>query len=334
MEKKLTIIIPFYNCSRYIKRCVENIKKQSSQDFYCIFVDDGSNDKSDEIAVETINDDSRFSLVRLQKNMGVGYARIKGIEATKTEYLTFMDIDDSIDNDAVSCILDDIKKTNADLYVYDYNQQTDDGKISLISDSSITVEDLFLQDSKLISHLWHKIFKKDLLLTFDISFLRNISFAEDLWLCVNCFLKSKKTEIIHRAYYYYLYNSNSLVRDRTEKSIWDGIAVLQSLHTLLASAPYYLTKYINDEQFHTFGILIMPNPENKFQRKPHYNDWRKLDAEQTIELPQNASILLKIYINAIRKRKDAVAWTMHRLLYIKKSLIRLLAHSNRMIGQK
>lgn len=320
MNSKLTVIVPFCNSQTFISRCIKNLKDQTILNFQCILIDDGSSDNSYEYASDATAGDTRFRLVRNEKNMGIGFSRLKGINLADTEYITFMDADDRIETNSMQIISDRIEKSNADLYIYEYYKEATTGETSLVSAPADTIEELFSRNSKLISFVWNKVFKKNLFSNLDTSFLENISFAEDLWLCINSFIKAKKIEVIHNAYYYYLYNPNSLVRKRSEKSIWDNINVLKSLQKLETPMPFYIREYIRKEGFHTYGLLIYPNPNNDFQSSPHFNDWRILDAEQLIELPQDASFFLKIYIRAIRKKKDFTASLMFKAVYTAKKL--------------
>ena len=101
----LTICISFYNVEKFIKHCIQNIKEQTCPDFLCILVDDGSTDKSAEIAFKEIENDKRFSIIQHKTNKGIGAARTTGIENAKTDYITFIDSDDEIDKDSIEEIL-------------------------------------------------------------------------------------------------------------------------------------------------------------------------------------------------------------------------------------
>jgi glycosyltransferase involved in cell wall biosynthesis len=73
MTAQVSIIIPMYNESRYIARCLESLTHQSFQDFEVILIDDGSTDNTVQIA-ETFTD--RFPLrILQQKRGGPGKAR-------------------------------------------------------------------------------------------------------------------------------------------------------------------------------------------------------------------------------------------------------------------
>lgn len=69
MEKiniKLTVIVPVYNCEKYISECIESILKQTYEQFELILVDDGSTDKSSVICDEYVLKDDRISVIHIK----------------------------------------------------------------------------------------------------------------------------------------------------------------------------------------------------------------------------------------------------------------------------
>ena len=64
---KVSIIVPVYNCEKYIKKCIESVISQSYKNWELILVDDGSEDKSYSICMEYKNKDKRI-IVLTQKN--------------------------------------------------------------------------------------------------------------------------------------------------------------------------------------------------------------------------------------------------------------------------
>ena len=151
--------------------------------------------------------------------------------------------------------------------------------------------------------------------TFDLSFCKTVSFAEDLWLCTNCFLNAQNPVIIHNAYYYYKYNSNSLVHKRSEKSIRENIEVLKNLlQNPKLKEIKEIDVYIKDDSFHAFGHLIFPSKTNTFQLKPHFDECRKLDSEIGIFLPEYLPAFVRRYVSFIRSKKDFFAKLMWLVL--------------------
>ena len=95
MKTKLTVVVPLYNTREYIKECIQSIQNQSYTDIKIIIVDDGSTDGGELIAEEMASRDDRISVIH-QENGGLSKARFAGIEACKTEYITFVDADDFV----------------------------------------------------------------------------------------------------------------------------------------------------------------------------------------------------------------------------------------------
>src|SRR5690606_38944730 len=87
----ISVVIPLYNKEVYIKQTIENVLKQSYQEFEILVVDDGSKDNGPAI-VKSFTD-SRIKLIQ-KINGGVSSARNVGIQNAKYEYIAFLDADD------------------------------------------------------------------------------------------------------------------------------------------------------------------------------------------------------------------------------------------------
>lgn len=98
----ISVIIPLYNCEKFITRSISSVLNQTVQEFEIIVVDDGSTDKGPEI-VEKMNS----PLIRLihQKNQGVSCARNRGIKESRYELIAFLDADDEWDTDHLETIM-------------------------------------------------------------------------------------------------------------------------------------------------------------------------------------------------------------------------------------
>ena len=112
---KLSIIIPVYNKTIYLGKCLKSIFRQSERDLELICVDDGSTDGSREIIEGFAQEDSRVKLIS-QANQGAGVARNVGIKAAKGEYIAFLDADDFYPtNDILGRLYAAAKTNNADI---------------------------------------------------------------------------------------------------------------------------------------------------------------------------------------------------------------------------
>lgn len=97
-EPFVSVILPVYNASQYIRETISDLQRQTLQNFEMIFVDDGSTDDSCNVIEEYAQNDPRIKLHR-QKNCYAGVARNNGMAQAKGQYLLFLDSDDRFNRD-------------------------------------------------------------------------------------------------------------------------------------------------------------------------------------------------------------------------------------------
>lgn len=90
---RLSVIIPLYNKAPYVAKAITSVLAQTFTDYELIIIDDGSNDKSVEIARRVIDGHMNCRLIQ-QSNSGVSVARNNGVVASRGDYLCFLDADD------------------------------------------------------------------------------------------------------------------------------------------------------------------------------------------------------------------------------------------------
>ena len=115
MAPRLSIVVPIYNVERYLVECLDSIAAQTFEDFEVVMVDDGSKDGSAALAKAYAAKDSRFRLVQ-QVNKGLGAARNTGIRNVTegSEFLCFVDSDDSMPPSAYELMISTLDETGSD----------------------------------------------------------------------------------------------------------------------------------------------------------------------------------------------------------------------------
>jgi len=115
MAPRLSVVVPIYNVERYLQECLDSLAAQTFDDFECVMVDDGSTDSSAAIAEAYAAKDSRFRLVS-QQNQGLGAARNTGCRhlSDGTEYLAFVDSDDTLPPGAYKLMIATLDETGSD----------------------------------------------------------------------------------------------------------------------------------------------------------------------------------------------------------------------------
>lgn len=124
---KLSVIVPIYNASEYLEKCVDSILNQTEKQIELILVDDGSTDDSGTICDAYGRQDSRVRVIH-QKNAGVSVARNAGLQEATGEYIGFVDSDDWILDNMYEELLEKARKTQAQIVMCDAVTVYSDGK--------------------------------------------------------------------------------------------------------------------------------------------------------------------------------------------------------------
>ncbi|MFD2517938.1 glycosyltransferase family 2 protein [Salinimicrobium flavum] len=100
MDFKVSIIVPSYNQAQYLGEALQSVLHQTYLNWECIIVDDGSQDKTKEVAELFISKDPRFKYF-YQENRGLSSARNFGIDKSVGSILLPLDADDKISGDYI-----------------------------------------------------------------------------------------------------------------------------------------------------------------------------------------------------------------------------------------
>lgn len=111
---KISIIVPVYNVSKYIRKCLDTIINQTYTNLEIILIDDGSTDDSGNICDEYAKRDKRIKVIH-KENEGLSIARNTGIKNATGKYIGFIDSDDWIDLDMYNRLYNNLKNENAEI---------------------------------------------------------------------------------------------------------------------------------------------------------------------------------------------------------------------------
>ena len=242
MAPKISIIIPMYNVEKYLRRCLDSVKNQTFTDWQAILVDDGSPDKSGEIAESYAAADSRFIVVH-KENGGLSDARNAGMPMATGEYIMFLDSDDFIHPQTMEIAYFLAKKKDSDIVSFTYDRfyrpqlmvyhklgfDTDNVvprgikkryNLDKIPNKTITDVYEYATDSAhnafrknrrwLIKHcqVWKNMYRRTLIQ--DIPFIKGILFEDFPWWS-RVMLRNPKVTIAPLPLYYYIPNFGGIV---------------------------------------------------------------------------------------------------------------------------
>lgn len=170
---KLSIIVPIYNTSKYLRKCLDSVIEQTYKNLEIILVNDCSTDNSQEIINEYCKKDERFKCVNNPKNLGLFKARIAGAKEATGDYITFLDSDDYMTVDFYRTMMYNISENKSDMVLGNTILEFDDGRRTVFNISDLQFEKLegkelldtyFNQRGLNFSWhtIWNKIYRMDL----------------------------------------------------------------------------------------------------------------------------------------------------------------------------
>lgn len=217
---KFSIIVPVYNVENELSKCIDSILGQSVEDFELILIDDGSTDRSGEICDDYGKKDRRIKVIH-KSNGGVSSARNSGLDIANGEYIVFVDSDDYVTEDYleklynpnVDMVLCNIKYININLGKFYTLKSRKYGRF-YVKDKIIDE----LINSRYISTVYSKSYKRNILESNKIRFDTSISLGEDTMFVVDYIVCINEIYISNSLIYNYIdYGTESLSKFSMDK---------------------------------------------------------------------------------------------------------------------
>lgn len=213
VKEMISAIIPIFNAENKLETMLKCIARQTYRDYEVILINDGSIDNSEVICKKVVETSKQIRYF-YQKNAGVSAARNYGIREAKGEYITFLDADDSIDDNYFQELLKGCN--NADIAVCDVVSETEKGEELL----RFTLKEQLLTQTQALNYLLTrrginsgpcaKLFKKDI--------VENICFPslkayEDILFVTEAFSKAERIAVVNHTSYHYIQNMNGTMQN-------------------------------------------------------------------------------------------------------------------------
>ena len=264
---KFTVIIPAYNASKYIKRCVLSLKNQTYKNVEIIVINDGSTDNT----LEIIN--SLDITVIDKENGGVSSARNMGLKIATGDYILFVDADDYVEKNYIESIVNIINEYNYDIIetplvfeaniknnIANYTEYKIDGERKSLNFS----QEYFDNELRYVIGVFYK---KEVIK--DLYFDESVRCYEDGMFNSIAKLRSKSYYFYPKCFYHYVQYLNSLSKTVSDKHM-DYILVMDKLSEYYKDNNY-LTNYIeNIFKNNVIALILFKLPyfkKNKYKYK-------------------------------------------------------------------
>ena len=162
---KLSIIIPYYKTYDETIKLLNILIPQLTDEVEVFIIDDGCNVRFDTDDIEQQEKSIPITIIHLSENHGLSYARNRGIEKAKGQYIAFIDSDDYVANDYIETIINKINTSEFD-YCYFSWQMINKKDIIRIKDNPPSWN----------LAVWNAVYKREYVEMFD----DNIRFCEDV----------------------------------------------------------------------------------------------------------------------------------------------------------
>lgn len=172
----VSIIVPVYNVSTYLSRCIDSILIQSYSNWELILVDDGSSDGSDLICDEYAKKDTRIRVFR-KINGGVSSARNLGLAKAIGEWITFVDADDRIEKEYLLEQINRMNSPNVVMTIVGQNGMTKNNESNVIIETVSEHLKKVLEQDNVRYEVWGRMYKTEFLKK--IKFNTNLRIGED-----------------------------------------------------------------------------------------------------------------------------------------------------------
>ena len=256
----ISIIIPVYNVSPYLRKCLNSIVCQLTTEIEVLIIDDGSTDSSSTICDEYAGDQIR---VFHKDNGGLSDARNFGLKRAKGTYIIFIDSDDFINE---RCLRNVVKCAHTNCYpdviflnCYKYYEDND-SKIEM--GNGITAKVNEMNSEALYNYLgslpkypasaWSKAIKRSLLLDNRLYFKKGL-LCEDLEWSARLYSVIKSAVYCDNPYYYYRQaRTNSISNTKSAKKVFHQLYSFEKMsekekrYMLYSFAEYILRTIVLD----------------------------------------------------------------------------------------
>lgn len=221
-EYDLTVIIPVYNAEKYISKCLDSIFSQETKYTYLVkTINDGSTDNSLSILKEYQKEHDNLQITTIQ-NSGAGAARNEGLKQLNSDYVYFIDADDTITTDCFELLLKKAYSNNYDIVEGEYVYY-DENKIYFTSNHRTEISKYSLYGLP-----WNKVIKSSILKHFCFPIGYCYEDTADPFILHQL---ANSVSIVRKVTYNYLHTTH--IQKINDKSTFDSFLILYDiLHTI------------------------------------------------------------------------------------------------------
>ncbi len=258
-----SVVVPVYNCDRYINSCIKSILSQDYDGIELILVDDGSVDSSFDICCEYEAADPRVRVIQ-KANGGPFSARLAAYPHVNGDYVLHVDADDCLAPHALSRLAKVVTRYAVDIVFFDFSHDKDfrsaerrfpyPDSILFGPDTKAEYLNLIFSDSHCLNAMWSKAIKADVLKQVDYpTNMQGMVSGEDLLQSLYILRRVTSAYYLRDVLYYYRENPMGTTSTFRYSDLLDCEILHKDFYELLhsyRSVPgFVLSETDNDRRF-------------------------------------------------------------------------------------
>lgn len=235
---KISVVIPVYNVSRYISRCLDSVISQTYPNIECIIVDDRGTDNSMDIVHEKLKNyqgSIEFKVAQHERNRGLSAARNTGTDLARGEYVYYLDSDDLILSDTLNALAKPIGSERFDFVIGNY--ASGGRKVYFfplcppfeISRSNREIRKAYL-DRQWYMMAWNKLICRNFLLENKLRFFEGLVHEDELW-SFQLACKAQSMAVVNSITYIYCMHSTSIMANLKRNTLESNIKIVAEMQS-------------------------------------------------------------------------------------------------------
>jgi glycosyltransferase involved in cell wall biosynthesis len=256
----VSIIIPSYNNQDCIHRSLESAQRQTLKNIEIICVDDGSDDETVRIIMESAITDSRITVLR-QVNQGQSSARNAGLQVAKGRYIQFLDSDDRLKEDAAATLVAFADKKELEILYFEgisiyepwelkekYPYYIDAYEYETYQQKVLTGKEYFCsarEDGKYRVDIGMALFNRQFLDVNHIRFIDGIIHEDHAFTFFTLLTAERVWHITEKLYFHYIRSNSTVIVPKTIFHVYGYLTSYQVMFQIIQSLTYDESLFIN-----------------------------------------------------------------------------------------
>lgn len=303
---KLSVIIPVYNTSKYIEKCLKSIVNQTMKNIEIIIVNDGSDDDSETVIKQFIEKYQNKNIKYYKKeNGGLSDARNYGVTKANGEYISFVDSDDYIEKNLYNN-LEKYMDNNIDLIKFKMTTVDENGRQIEKLDGPVfeklTGEEAFeilCTKDKYLEVACVYLYRRDFFMKNKFKYKVG-AYHEDFGLTPLIIVQAKTVVSSDNFGYYYLQRNNSITSNEdNKKELKKAYDILEHFDTTLEKIEKLQisnnTKKLV-KRYYTNSLLLKANDLNGQDKEKYIEEIKKRKVYRNIKANNLKQLIKKILL--------------------------------------